>query len=1064
MLQRQRPLQYRASRLCRRQKNFFRSRGHAGRFTESALTKSRSGTFADSPYYYICVPDSGHGFVIVAGNDAMPDIVGYSFESSADSIPSPLMAYLEAYSSFAADASAGEVGKSKQRSADEEPDIEAVAPLLTTSWGQDEPYNRQCPELVGTRTPAGCVATAVAQIMKYYRWPERGTGSTEDGTDFSAHVYDWNGMKDSYGRREGESGFLVPDYTDAQADAVALLMSDFGKAVSMEYGIGSSGAAHCRIMGALFEHFGYSSSMQFHFRKLYNKEQWTRLICRELSAGRPIAYSGRRGFGADDGHSFVCDGIDTEGLLHINWGWDGAFNGYFDMDMLNPEEEEGGYYAYRAAMITGICPAEDGGQGELTRRLTLGRVRFAETRGTELMAYVDGVYNFTDETLRLVPYFTFLDNAGNVVERQKAGMQTTGGRKHLLSNEMIAEADLHCGGMPPGRYFVRLENSVDGEHFERFEVGGLPETCGLTVLDDGTYVVDADTLDYCIETESCKLLIPYNYAGQGTVHLRVTFHNSGDIAYEGDFGAVVEPAAADMSKAIRKDAELSRVVATGGSEPYFYAHSSRTFNVGVSMPEKAGKYRLRFTIDGECIPEAEPFYFDVLPLPEKPMILLTSPMTLEYGNELQQSSSVDIYGSAPFRMIPSADGEEWNHWPVYLYALREGAESSEEVCLLEGGEGSGKIQVHGTAPVLSFVPTGMYRLYFKYFDGTDYVKVGGDRDKYSEISVRLLPSETAYPYLTAAPVINRNRPCVQYSLVDVEVPLSSFGDFRGGLACYDDYLDGTSALLDMSDGEKKTVTLKAEVEPGFTCRRIARLVYDVEDRGSYPVAVYPGVDGTAAYTVVSGEDKRLKLEAPAEFSNLGYFDPGDSCVLELKLSSGTSESFSGKIHLWSYMDPPKIEYSKLLIEPLAATPVDVDIPAGSGAVVRIPIVCPVDANPGYYRASVFYEDEDGVRYALNPNGYDYSTYFSVRTSSGIDDASVGGFSVKAVGRALKINCPGDRCKVSVYSAAGMQVANYPDACGAECVLTLPETLSSGVYVVVAESENAGRFVGKILLD
>ena len=93
-------------------------------------------------------------------------------------------------------------------------------------------------------------------------------------------------------------------------------------------------AFHQHILGALFRHFGYAPTAKFRYRKLYTKDTWMRLIREELSAGRPIAFSGRCGFGDEDGHSFVCDGMDGNGLLHINWGWDGTFNGYFDIDIL----------------------------------------------------------------------------------------------------------------------------------------------------------------------------------------------------------------------------------------------------------------------------------------------------------------------------------------------------------------------------------------------------------------------------------------------------------------------------------------------------------------------------------------------------------------------------------------------------------------------------------------------------------------------------------------------------------------------------------------------------------
>lgn len=266
--------------------------------------------------YYICVPRSGSGFVIVSGDDALPPVVGYSSDAPAGSgaLPPQLEAWLAAYSTYVEGV---QQGASVPQATSVRSGGEAIGPLLTTTWGQDWPYNALCPSNgYGKLYPAGCVATAAVQIMNYYRWPERGTGTVEcngETLDLSAHVYDWDNMKDSYSHYMDADGNYVPlDFTEQQGTAVATLMRDFGYAIGMGYTMEGSFARHQDIVETLFENFGYAPTLCHHYRRLYTKSTWEQLIREELSAGRPIAYSGSKGFGEADGHSFVCDGIDAD--------------------------------------------------------------------------------------------------------------------------------------------------------------------------------------------------------------------------------------------------------------------------------------------------------------------------------------------------------------------------------------------------------------------------------------------------------------------------------------------------------------------------------------------------------------------------------------------------------------------------------------------------------------------------------------------------------------------------------------------------------------------------------
>lgn len=230
---------------------------------------------------------------------------------------------------------------------------DSVPPLLISTWGQHEPYNYQCP--MSDKTPwagylpqtghcaTGCVATAMAQIMYYYRWPDHGVGSasvTYPAFDSNAHTftvdfaeatYDWDSMLPSYA--EG-------DYTEAQARAVSQLLYHCGVGSQMVYGSSASGTLNIGANEALEQYFRYDMS-QAHLilRTELSEPEWMNLIYQELSNGRPIFYEALdiQLLHGIYGHSFVIDGYDAEGMVHVNWGWDGHENGYFNIALLDPQ-------------------------------------------------------------------------------------------------------------------------------------------------------------------------------------------------------------------------------------------------------------------------------------------------------------------------------------------------------------------------------------------------------------------------------------------------------------------------------------------------------------------------------------------------------------------------------------------------------------------------------------------------------------------------------------------------------------------------------------------------------
>lgn len=291
----------------------------------------RSDKTNNAPYYAFNLEQ---GYVIVSGDDEMTELVGYAENGffDAENVPPQMQLWLDGYAEYVA---AVQSGKAKARKIllSDSPSV-VVEPLVTTKWNQDAPFNNFAPEYTDDnnntqRCATGCAATAMAQIMKFHNWPEQGVGhySYEHqsfgtiSSNFSEHVYDWTNMIDRYNNGE---------YSNVQADAVALLMKDCGVSLNMNYGP-VSGASIYSYTPAFKNYFRYSSRTVN--RSGCETAEFTKIITDELQEGRPIIYCGT---GEDGGHAFMVDGYDTNYFLHVNWGWGGYSDGYFDMNYMDP--------------------------------------------------------------------------------------------------------------------------------------------------------------------------------------------------------------------------------------------------------------------------------------------------------------------------------------------------------------------------------------------------------------------------------------------------------------------------------------------------------------------------------------------------------------------------------------------------------------------------------------------------------------------------------------------------------------------------------------------------------
>lgn len=340
--------------------------------------------------YYVFNRGQEQGFVIVGGDESAQSILGYTEHGSFqfDKLPENFRWWMSQYERQITDAIDQKASPQNQKNpvsktAPKPTDRDDIAPMLTTQWGQDKPFNNAINAeftsqsgATGYELVVGCVGTAMAQTMYHYRWPETGVGSVirnpitytigeqeytfTPQANFAETTYDWDHMLPVYKNKS---------YDEQQANAVATLCYHAGVAVDMNYDKSSS-AYDAYIPGALVSYFNYDESVRFEKREYFSDQAWEDMIYAELAAGRVVIYGGQSMENGGGGHEFVCDGYRTsDGLFSINWGWESYCDGYFALSgayALQPGGSgtggsgEGASYKYLQEVITHILPNAGG--------------------------------------------------------------------------------------------------------------------------------------------------------------------------------------------------------------------------------------------------------------------------------------------------------------------------------------------------------------------------------------------------------------------------------------------------------------------------------------------------------------------------------------------------------------------------------------------------------------------------------------------------------------------------------------------------------------------------------
>lgn len=411
---------------------------------QKARAKSRTATTASpSDAYYVFNNDAG-GFVIIAGDDAVTPVLGYTSTGSfdAENLPDGLKDLLKSYErqiaalgdNYVANQTATRAGFTGEKL------------LNTAKWNQGNPFNKYTPNNYVT----GCVATAGAIVMKHHGYPAKGTGShsyTWNGKTLSAnfeHTYDWASMPAVY---DGTN--------DAAFDGVARLMADLGVAVEMQYKKDGSGAYIGNLITAMQKYYGYSKLTYLASIDDMEAEAWNAKLRGEIDANRPILYSASDA--SAGGHSFIIDGYKDESFS-VNWGWGGYCNGFYQIGALNPEsagKPTGDKYNVGQSAVFGMQPSDGtekvSGMGFLTN---VGELQMLNMNITDVKKGQNGVI-----------FSAPIGNTGDQPfngEVAVALMNAKGEMREIVTSSPLTVVNLAAGGYYPSLSFSFV-STVDAE-------------------------------------------------------------------------------------------------------------------------------------------------------------------------------------------------------------------------------------------------------------------------------------------------------------------------------------------------------------------------------------------------------------------------------------------------------------------------------------------------------------------------------------------------------------------------------------------------------------------------
>ncbi len=549
------------------------------KFTVAYIEKSDDG----SPVYYIFNVNQDDGFVIVSGDNAAMPVWGYSQTGKyvKDNLPPNFINWMEGYKQQILYAKANSlyptyeientwqtyIISNKKGLGNGEKG--SVGPLLTTKWDQTPYYNDLCPYdyRLHARAVTGCVATTMAQIMKYWNYPVTGSGfhsynHPDFGTlsaNFGSTTYNWSGM---------------PDNVSSTNTSVATLMLQCGVSVEMDYGVEGSGAwvitadnSVCS-QSAYTRYFGYDpSKIQGLERYRYTDTQWKTFLNNELNNSRPVQYVGTSSAG---GHTWVCDGYDANNYYHMNWGWGGDCDGYFNINSLIPTAKMN-FNSNHQALI-GIQPLSTPSTASLklisSITVTPNPIAFAQKFSVNVDFYNSGNTTFKGDYAAAL--FT---SSGVFVDY----IQTFTDETLESGYHYIGGIDFNTNGLaaPPGDYLLEILYRVAGGDWVLINPGNYNNPISITINNPINSIVLYSNI-----TPS-----PTTFIQGQSASVNANFANAGTTTFIGYYTAVLYDLSGKFVQAISVLSE-----ADGLPPKYFYA-SPVTFSTS-SITATPGTYIL----------------------------------------------------------------------------------------------------------------------------------------------------------------------------------------------------------------------------------------------------------------------------------------------------------------------------------------------------------------------------------------------------------------------------------------------------------------------------------------
>lgn len=488
--------------------------------------RSASVTDGDLLYVFNAARTQG-GYVVVSGDDRTPAILAYSDEGSltADAMPEAMRGMLESYARQIAYMADHNVQNAPRRAAERQ----KVAAMVTTAWDQSAPYNQKCP--VDTRnnqrSATGCVATALAQLMNYHKYPQRTLSTIPAYTTWSLKLsvdaieptdIDWDNMRPNYRTYS----------TAAQKEAVATLMFLIGASVGMDYSATGSGASSASVEPAVRDCFGYTGARLLS-RDDYTLDEWEDLIYREMVTNGPVYLAGQS---AGGGHAFLIDGYDKDGYFHVNWGWSGTGSDYCLLSVLNPYNTSGlgsstteDGFSYAQDILAGMNPAvttpAQGMSLTASSMRVYGRSSLQRNAsGNFAIQARTMLYNMNYDDANFEYGLAIVDANGNRVAETKTGSRVIGG---LTGYEFT----LTCAtNLADGQYKAVAISRQAGT--TKWEVcgGSLNYFLGITVSGD-----NATLTSPTISIEGGEWTATGNTAPGSLIPLRIRLTNNGSDFY-----------------------------------------------------------------------------------------------------------------------------------------------------------------------------------------------------------------------------------------------------------------------------------------------------------------------------------------------------------------------------------------------------------------------------------------------------------------------------------------------------------------------------------------------------